>query len=88
MNTVQPGHIATANEKAGMDEAARREHGKRMPLGRMGTGEDIANAVAFLCSSQASYITGATLTVDGGYQVALDLQTLGVSSAAAHRQVD
>lgn len=43
--------------------------------GRMGTPEDIGAAAAFLCSRDASYITGATLTVDGGWNVALDLQT-------------
>ena len=39
---------------------------KMTPLGRFGTGEDIANAVAFLASDDASYITGQTLSVDGG----------------------
>ena len=48
----------------------------------MGDGEDIASAVAFLCSRSAAYITGSTLTVDGGYTTVLDLQTLGTSSAA------
>jgi NAD(P)-dependent dehydrogenase (short-subunit alcohol dehydrogenase family) len=55
VNVVQPGHIATANEVAYMDAATREVHGRRMPLGRMGTGADIGNAVAFLCSEQASY---------------------------------
>jgi NAD(P)-dependent dehydrogenase (short-subunit alcohol dehydrogenase family) len=40
----------------------------------MGTPTDIGKAAAFLCSESASYITGATLNVDGGYTVALDLQ--------------
>ena len=48
VNVVQPGHIATANERAYMDDAARAKHGSRIPLGAMGEGEDIANAVAFL----------------------------------------
>lgn len=42
------------------------ELGTRIPLGRSGTPEDIANAVAFLASDQASYITGEILRVDGG----------------------
>jgi NAD(P)-dependent dehydrogenase (short-subunit alcohol dehydrogenase family) len=74
VNVLQPGHIATANETAYMDEEARVSHGRRIPLGRMGRGDEIGEACAFLCSAGASYITGATLTVDGGYGVALDLQ--------------
>jgi len=42
------------------------EFGKRIPLGRMGNPEDIGNAVEFLASDKASYITGITLRVDGG----------------------
>jgi NAD(P)-dependent dehydrogenase (short-subunit alcohol dehydrogenase family) len=38
----------------------------QVPLGRPGTPDDIANAVLFLCSSAAAFITGAVLTVDGG----------------------
>ena len=39
---------------------------KIIPLGRLGTAEEIANVVAFLCSSEASFLTGQNLTVDGG----------------------
>ena len=39
---------------------------KRIPLGRFGLAEDVASAVAFLCSDAAAYITGQTLVVDGG----------------------
>ena len=53
--------------------------GRRIPLGRMGSGEDIGHAVAFLCSSAADYITGATLTVDGGWMKGLDLATAALS---------
>ena len=41
-------------------------YGKIIPLGRMATSEDIVNAIAFLCSPQASYITGQNIVVDGG----------------------
>lgn len=44
----------------------KEEVGKRLPLGRIGEVQDIANAVRFLVSDAASYITGASLTVDGG----------------------
>ena len=84
-DVVQPGHIYTANEQvamASMTKAARDAHSRRIPIGRMGTGEDIGNVVAFLCSSAASYITGTTISVDGGYTVSLDLQTVGITSAA------
>jgi 2-hydroxycyclohexanecarboxyl-CoA dehydrogenase len=39
---------------------------KNVPVGRMGTGDDIAAACTFLCSDEASYITGQTLSVNGG----------------------
>ena len=38
----------------------------RIPMGKLGTGEDVSNSVAFLSSEQASYITGETLHVNGG----------------------
>ena len=41
-----------------------------VPLGRLGTPEDIAGAVSFLLSEQASYVTGATIDVNGGYRMA------------------
>ena len=47
-------------------EEARQRAIARIPLGRMATPEDIANAVAFLASDKAGYITGATVTMDGG----------------------
>jgi NAD(P)-dependent dehydrogenase (short-subunit alcohol dehydrogenase family) len=42
---------------------------KHSPVGRLGEPEDVANAVLFLCSEEASFITGTTLCVDGGWVV-------------------
>ena len=49
-----------------LSEADQRERGKTIPVGRMGTPDEIAAAVAFLASDDARYITGQTLAVDGG----------------------
>ena len=65
VNAVCPGFIDTDMTRS-MDEATLREAAKSIPAGRLGTAADIAQAVAFLCSDQASYITGAVLQVDGG----------------------
>ena len=49
-------------------EAFGRDHFEEwIPLGRVGSPADVAEAVAFLCSDRASYITGTELVVDGGY---------------------
>jgi 3-oxoacyl-[acyl-carrier protein] reductase len=65
VNCVAPGFIDTDMTKALPD--AQREHlVERIPLGRLGTPDDVAHAVAFLASAQAGYITGATLHVNGG----------------------
>ena len=79
VNVLQPGHRATAVERSAgfATGAAERAQGARIPLGRMGTAADIGKAAAFLCSDAAAYVTGATLNVDGGYTVALDLQAAG-----------
>jgi NAD(P)-dependent dehydrogenase (short-subunit alcohol dehydrogenase family) len=76
VNTVSPGNMETEmhfkelRERAGRNgrtleaevEAARRE----IPLGRHGTGEDVAGAVAWLASDDAAYVTGQTIGVNGG----------------------
>ena len=68
LNTVHPGQIATDRmiDTAGSIEAAQERARQAIPAGRLGTIEELAAAAAFLCSRQASYITGTTLLVDGG----------------------
>lgn len=64
-NAVAPGFIETAMTAA-LAEDFRQEALKNIPLARLGTSEDVANAVAFLASEEASYITGHVLNVNGG----------------------
>ncbi|MEO2168101.1 MAG: SDR family NAD(P)-dependent oxidoreductase [bacterium] len=64
-NAVCPGWVDT-ELIAGMDADARAAEESRIPLGRFASPEDIADAIAFLASDRAAYITGTTLVVDGG----------------------
>ncbi|HEY6337625.1 MAG TPA: 3-oxoacyl-[acyl-carrier-protein] reductase [Candidatus Sulfotelmatobacter sp.] len=64
-NAVAPGFIETAMTAALSDEF-KQAAVKQIPLGRVGTVEDVASAVAFLASEEASYITGHVLSVNGG----------------------
>jgi 3-oxoacyl-[acyl-carrier protein] reductase len=77
VNTVLPGRILTDRLRGGfaesarragihVDELARAEVAKEVPLGRVGEPEDLANLVTFLCSSAAAYLTGLVVAVDGG----------------------
>lgn len=65
VNAVAPGYITT-DMTAELTDAQREGLLAQTPLGRLGTPEDVAGAVAFLCSPAAAFITGATLSVDGG----------------------
>ncbi|MDP3837091.1 MAG: SDR family NAD(P)-dependent oxidoreductase [bacterium] len=67
VNAIAPGSIETPGATAGLDEAMKEQTIAAIPLGRMGTGEDIAQAAVFLASEKASYITGQTIIVDGGW---------------------
>ena len=72
-NAIAPGPIHTegtdanlwsvVNAGSSLEETVR----KQIPLGRLGTPEDVARAALWLCSAEAEWITGATLTVDGGH---------------------
>ena len=64
-NAVAPGMIET-DITSGMPEKAREAIVAQIPLGRMGTPDDVAEVVAFLASDAAAYITGAVIQVDGG----------------------
>ena len=65
VNAVAPGFIATDMTNA-MTDAAKQAAMAGIPAGRIGAAEDVANAVAFLASENAAYITGQVLCVDGG----------------------
>ena len=65
VNVVAPGFIGT-DMTAGLPESVKEKMLTDIPLGRMGEPEDVANAVLFLASDQASYITGQVVNVDGG----------------------
>jgi 3-oxoacyl-[acyl-carrier protein] reductase len=64
-NAIAPGYIETAMT-AVLDEKQRESMLAHIPLGRAGTDADIANAVCFLASDDAAYITGHVLDVNGG----------------------
>src|SRR6266576_1883244 len=65
VNAIAPGYVATDMTNS-LPEEIRKSLQERIPLKRVATGEDIAGAVAFLASADASYITGQVLCVDGG----------------------
>jgi 3-oxoacyl-[acyl-carrier protein] reductase len=65
VNAVAPGVIET-DLTAGLSEDATAENSGRTPLGRLGRPEEVANAIRFLVSDEASFITGQVLGIDGG----------------------
>ena len=66
VNAVAPGCIETDMLRP-LGQETLNSLARETPLGRLGTPEDIAHAVSFLVSQQASFITGQVLTVDGGF---------------------
>ncbi len=67
VNSVSPGYIATRLTRAVVDDDSLRTRVEgRIPLGRIGSVDDVAGVVAFLCSADAAYLTGQDLIVDGG----------------------
>lgn len=67
VNSIEPGWIDTPGERISFGDARIEAAGAGLPLGRMGLPEDIANAVGYLVSDQAAYVTGTILRVDGGF---------------------
>jgi NAD(P)-dependent dehydrogenase (short-subunit alcohol dehydrogenase family) len=72
VNAICPGSIDTPMLRAGFAAAAdpavvERDCVRRHPLGRLGTAEDVAYGALYLASDEASFVTGATLVIDGGY---------------------
>jgi len=65
VNAVAPGYIDT-DMTASLPQDAKQKMAEMIPLGRLGSVEDVAAAVAWLCSDQASYVTGEVLRVNGG----------------------
>jgi 3-oxoacyl-[acyl-carrier protein] reductase len=66
VNGIEPGNILTEGVKAGRSAAFIKSMEDTIPLGRLGTPRDVANAALFLASDEAAYITGTTIVVDGG----------------------
>jgi NAD(P)-dependent dehydrogenase (short-subunit alcohol dehydrogenase family) len=74
---VAPGPVDTAMAKEVHTPAIRADYHDAIPLNRYGLEEELAEAIFFLCSERASYITGQTLAVDGGFDAAgIGLPTL------------
>jgi NAD(P)-dependent dehydrogenase (short-subunit alcohol dehydrogenase family) len=83
VNCVAPGLIdAGMSEAINADPTVRSKRQSQVPLGRLGLSDDIASAVLFLASAEASYITGQTLVVDGG------LTKTALASLSRPRSVD
>lgn len=84
VNAIAPGLIDTHLSRA-LVERSGDQLGARVPLGRIGQPEDIAEAALFLCSDSASWITGTTLVVDGGVTYASGLSAVEPEDLRAER---
>ena len=68
VNCLCPGYVETSLTESLTNDADTNEYLKSLhPMGRLGKPEEIANAALFLASEEASFITGSSLVVDGGY---------------------
>ena len=67
VNSISPGFIDTKLTRKNIPQDQITKLENRIPLGTLGTPENIADAIAFLISEKARYITGTNLTIDGGF---------------------
>jgi NAD(P)-dependent dehydrogenase (short-subunit alcohol dehydrogenase family) len=82
VNAVAPGPVDTAMAKAVHTAEIRRDYHDHIPLGRYGLESELAEAIFFLCSDRASYITGQVIAVDGGF----DTTGIGLPTLRAARR--
>jgi glucose 1-dehydrogenase len=66
VNLIEPGWTDTPGERTWYPDEALYREGKKLPLGRLGSPEDIGHAAVYLASDAAAYVAGSVLTVDGG----------------------
>ena len=66
VNLIHPGWIDTPGERKFFNEQTLQQRGAALPFGRLGTPQDIGRGVVYLCDPNSEYITGTTLTIDGG----------------------
>jgi len=84
VNVICPGPVETEMAKLVHSVAIRSDYYDAIPQGRYGTPEEMANAVGFLCSDEASFINGQVIAVDGGFDAAgVGLPTLRRRAAEA-----
>ena len=69
-NAIAPGPVETAMARQVHTAEIRADYHAAIPLARYGSEEEIANGIGFLCSTEASYVTGQVLAVDGGFDAA------------------
>jgi meso-butanediol dehydrogenase / (S,S)-butanediol dehydrogenase / diacetyl reductase len=87
VNCVAPGPVLTEMAKLVHSTAIISDYFDAIPLNRYGTQEEIANAVGFLCSPEASYINGQTVAVDGGFDASgVGLPTLRRNRAGSAKK--
>jgi glucose 1-dehydrogenase len=66
VNTLQPGWTDTPGERKFASEETLASASKAIPFGRLGTPEEMAEAILFMCNPRNSYMTGASMLIDGG----------------------